>query len=188
MVQPGTEQAERAPGRQRGLWRPAAVALVCCVAGACEQQFGFRDVQVGQEGDRELRVKSNSQFVRSLLSDVLSRAPSEITLIQEVNAGTLEVAIDEEATLVGMLDGVGDTFAARRVVGMAILSAAEASLPHKEEVDPEAFVDQAFAEYLGRDATPYERAAFVDAWHADPAVGPRAVLRAIVMSRAYQGY
>lgn len=167
---------------------PRVLLLVLVSAlGACEGTYGFRDVPVGDEPTEPLAVKSNGQIVRALFADVLSRAPAEVTLAVETEGTPIEVALDEETVLVGMLDGVGDTFAARRVLVSALLDADAMTLPEKEDVEPEAFVEGAFLDYLGRPPTPYERDRFVDAWNTDETVGPRTILRAITMSRAYQG-
>jgi hypothetical protein len=153
----------------------------------CEGRYGFRDVPVGEEPSEPLAVKSNGQIVRALFADVLARAPAEVTLAVETEGAPVDVALDEEAVLVGMLDGVGDTFAARRILTTALLDADAITLPDKEDVDPAQFVEDAFLDHLGRPATPYERDQLVDAWNTDDTVGPRTILRAIMMSRAYQG-
>jgi hypothetical protein len=47
-------------------------------------------------------------------------------------------------------------------------------------------VTEQFHRFLGREPSLYEKARFVDAWREDPVVGPREVVRAILMSHEYQ--
>ena len=51
---------------------------------------------------------------------------------------------------------------------------------------PRAFIREQFRKLLGREPNPYELSAFATEWESDAAVGPKAIIRAIVGSREYQ--
>ena len=160
--------------------------------GACETTYEFESTTVG-EGDgttREARSKTSSQFVRGVYADLLARAPARYNPVLVFGAGADQRATiprDEERDLVNLLDGVGDPGPLRSLIVRGLLEDPAAQVPSKEAVaDPAAYVRDRFRRYLGREPNPYELAAFVDAWRTDPAVGPRAVIRALLDSREYQ--
>jgi hypothetical protein len=68
----------------------------------------------------------------------------------------------------------------------ALLYSVEIQIPDKTAVEPREYISDEFRRLLGREPNVYELGAFVAAWNADPAVGPRTIIRAIVASREYQ--
>ena len=54
--------------------------------------------------------------------------------------------------------------------------------------DPAEFIAEQFRRLLGREPSAYELRAFADEWQTDDAVGPRAIIRALVGSREYQSF
>jgi hypothetical protein len=89
--------------------------------------------------------------------------------------------------MVGAMDALGDPGPARELLVAGLLRSPEVDLPAKNEVDDEVeYIGEQFRRLLGREPNPYELSVFVEAWHEDDAVGPRAILRAILGSREYQ--
>lgn len=170
----------------RALLLSAVLAL-----GACTDTYDYDPATAGEaEGDgaRERRGKNPSQFVRSIYADLLGRSPEsyDFTLTLEGVPQPLVIPLDEEQQLVGALDGIGDSLPMRNLISKGLLSGDEISLPAKSEVDPTEFVREQFRKLLGREPNPYEQQVFVTEWLSDPAVGPVAIIRAIVGSREYQ--
>jgi hypothetical protein len=161
------------------------VSLTGCQSVAIEPT-----VAVGDDTTRTLRPRANSQFLRGLYTDLVGRAPEIVTFVIDDASGAEQsrFPLDEEATLSSALDGVGDPAPMRALIVAGLLSSAEVTLPARDDVDAATFVTEQFHKFLGREPGAYERAAFVDAWNADPAVGPRAVVRAILASREYQSF
>lgn len=168
----------------------AVVVVALAQAGACTDVYDYEPTTAGEgEGNqRELRAKSSTQFVRSIYADLLGRTPASFELV--VSAGGAEafrLTLDEEAQLANALDGLGDSLPLRNVIVKGLLHSTEVSLPDKASAgEPRAFIRAQFRRLLGRDPNPYELSTFADEWETDPAVGPRAVIRAIVGSREYQ--
>jgi hypothetical protein len=165
------------------------VPLLLLLAG-CQSVATYPTVALGDDNGRALRPRSNGQFVRGVYTDLVGRAPAIIPFVVTDANGmeTSRFPLDEEATLLSALDGVGDPAPMRALIVAGLLASIEVSLPARADVDAAAFVTEQFHKFLGREPGAYERAAFVEAWNADPAVGPRAVLRAILASREYQSF
>ncbi len=167
-------------------------ALILCavfaLSTACTDTYDYDPATAGApEGDRAPRYKSNSQFIRSLYADLLGRAPEahDVTIaVDGVDQFTLPV--DEEAQLVGTLDGIGDSLPMRNLIANGLVHGDEVSLPAKDEVDAKTFITDQFRTLLGRDPNPYELQVFANEWASDDAVGPTTIIRAIVGSREYQ--
>jgi len=74
-------------------------------------------------------------------------------------------------------------------VVVGLLHSAEITIPAKTAVaDSRTYIHDQFTKLLGREPNVYELETFAHAWETDPAVGPRAVIRAITGSREYQGH
>jgi hypothetical protein len=169
--------------------RSAAIAVALLAATACTTTYDFDPVTVGdEEHDREPRAKSSSQFIRSVYADVLGRTPEvfDFTVAyQGVPQYTFQ--LDEQSQLIGAQDAIGDPTPIRSRLVAAILRSPEAAVPAKADVDdPAAYIADQFRTLLGREPSPYELARFSREWNDDPAVGPRAVIRALIGSREYQ--
>jgi hypothetical protein len=176
--------------------RAAALSLAVAVTAALGlaacggKGYEFDEVSVGQDGDaRTPKARSNSQFIRSIYTDLLGRAPEAYDFVVTDAAGNelTRFPIDEQLYLVSALDGINDTDPLRAVIAAGLTSSPEAGLPDKAEVsDPAAFITEQFHRFLGRDPGSYELAAFVAEWNADEAVNPRTIARALIVSREYQ--
>jgi hypothetical protein len=166
------------------------LALVACLAftAACTDTYDYDPATAGdQDGDRVPKAKTPSQFVRSVYSDLLGRSPETYDFVLQFNGQEqFRFSLDEEAQLVGALDGIGDSQPLRNLMTNGILHGDEVSLPDKGSLDARTFITEQFRKLLGRDPNAYELAVFANEWAADPAVGPRTVIRAIVGSREYQ--
>jgi hypothetical protein len=166
----------------------AALALQL---GACSETYDYDPASAGEaEGSgREPRGKNPSQFVRSIYADILGRQPESydftLSIINEPQP--LVIPLDEEAMLVGALDGIGDSQPMRNLIAKGLMHSEESTIPAKGDVaDPREFIREQFRKLLGREPNPYELANFENEWRTDSAVGPRAIIRAIVGSREYQ--
>ncbi|HVK75904.1 MAG TPA: hypothetical protein VM734_21380 [Kofleriaceae bacterium] len=172
--------------------KPLAMVLAAALAaGACgDTTYRFDGTTVGEDDgtDRTLRSKTSSQFVRGLYADLVGRAPERYDFeVRSNGAPAFVLPIDEEAYLVNTLDGMGDPAPIRALVVKGLVESAEVDLPIKSAVgDPAGFIRDQFRRLLGREPNAYELGAFVAAWKADPAVGPKAIVRALAGSREYQ--
>lgn len=159
-------------------------------AGACDTTYDFDRATVGEDDGTTgtARSKTSSQFVRGLFADVLGRAPERYDFVVTVNGQPgFTLPIDEETFLVDTLDGMGDPAPLRSLIVKGVVESDEVDLPAKSAVsDPQVFVTDQFRRLLGREPNAYELAAFVEEWESDPAVGPKAVVRALAGSREYQ--
>ena len=166
------------------MWKLLLVVLL----GACTTTYVFEEVDVGDEGgEREPVPRSSAQFVGAIYADLLGRQPEQYDFtITQGQTELLRFPLDEQDVLVAALDATGDSAPVRDLIVAGVLRSPEAALPDKGDVEPEEFVADQFRRLLGRDPNTYELAAFVEAWRDDAAVGPRAVIRAIVASREYQ--
>lgn len=166
------------------------VLVVAPVLGAaCGTSYEFEPVEVGAEPEADApKSKTNNQFIRTVYADLLGRSPTrfDFRVLDASGAEVNRFPIDEQSLLSVVLDSSGDTDPMRAVLVAGLVASPEAGLPEKEGTDPDAFVTEQFHRFLGREPSLYEKARFVDAWRDDPAVGPREVVRAIVMSREYQ--
>jgi hypothetical protein len=170
-----------------------AIALCLCTALAlgagCSTTYDFDPVTVGEDDSgRDPRPKSSSQFIRSVYADLYGRTPEvyDFTITQGAQI-LVQFPIDEQEQLVAAQDAVGDPTSLRSRLVAGMVRAAEAGLPTKASVsDPAEFIADKFRRLLGREPSPYELAIFVGEWNADPAVGPHAIVRALIGSREYQ--
>lgn len=166
------------------------LALVVVAAAACTTTYAYDSTSAGDaEGSaRAPRAKTSSQFVRGVYADLLGRTPNTHDVALSVNGmPPVTFTLDEESILDTTLDGVGDAAPMRALFVNGLLHSSELTLPDKAAVtDPKAYITDQFKRLLGREPNVYELAAFADAWTNDPAVGPRAIIRAITGSRAYQ--
>lgn len=169
---------------------PACIVLCVAAAAACTATYDYDPATVGdpEATGRAPRGKTSSQFLRGVYADLLGRTPQTYDFTLAVNGvDQFTVPLDEQAQLIAVLEGVGDSLPIRNVLVNGLLRASEAAVPDKASVaDPAAYIRDQFTRLLGREPGVYELRAFTDAWDSDPAVGPRTVLRAIVGSRAYQ--
>lgn len=167
--------------------RLAALALV---AVSCTTTYDYGQVTAGDpEGNaRERKAKTSPQFVRALYADLVGRTPESYDFVLAINGvPQLKLPIDEERELVGALDGLGDSLPLRNLIVNGVLHSAAITIADKAAIaDPSAYIHDQFARLLGREPNAYELAAFTTAWQQDPAVGPRAIIRAITGSREYQ--
>lgn len=167
------------------------IAAMVFVA-ACATSYDYDPATAGEaEGSgRPLVAKTSSQFVRTLYADLVGRNPESFTLQISFN-GTpvISTPVDEQATLVTTLDGLGDGQPMRNLIADGLLHSTEVTLPAKADVpDPRAYITEQFERLLGRDPNVYELETFANAWQTDDAVGPRTIIRAIVGSREYQAH
>jgi hypothetical protein len=163
--------------------------VVAAALAACTTTYDFEPIDVGDEGDgRDPVPRTSTQFVNGVFADLLGRQPEQHDFtITQGDTELLRFPLDERVILVGALDAVGDSTPVRELVVAGLVHSPEAGIPDKDEVDdPAGFVRDWFRRLLGREPNAYELAAFVDEWDRDDAVGPRAVIRAIVASREYQ--
>jgi hypothetical protein len=169
----------------------AGLAALLALAACGDTTYVFEDVTVGEDdGAREPRERSNSQFVRAVYADLVGRAPESYEFVVTV-AGTefLRFPIDEQSLLVDVLEGMGDSRPLRALLTAGLVASPEVGLPERGDVDdPADFIAEQFRRLLGRDPSAYELRAFVDEWNADDAVGPGTVVRALVGSREYQSF
>ncbi len=166
------------------------VAIALALGACTETTYDFDGVTVGEDDgiSDQVRSKTSSQFIRGVYADILGRAPERYDFAVSQN-GVLAFAlpIDEETFLVATLDGMGDPGPLRALIVQGLVGSPETALPSRAEVaDPAAFIRDQFRRLLGREPNPYELTAFVGQWHTDPAVGPRAIVRALAGSREYQ--
>lgn len=165
------------------------LVLLAALAG-CSTTYDFDPASAGTpEGSaKPLHVKTSDQFVRGIYADLLGRTPETYDFELDIN-GTPDVKfqIDEQTTIENTLDGIGDSQPMRNLVVAGLLHSAELTLPDKASVaDPRSYIHDQFTHLLGREPNVYELDAFAQAWQSNPAVGPRAVIRAITGSREYQ--
>ena len=165
-----------------------ALAIVLLLAVGCTETYDYNPATAGdEEGGREPRAKNSNQFVRSIYADLLGRSPESYDFSLQFNGEEqFRLPLDEEAQLVSVLEGIGDSQPMRNLIANGLLSGDEISLPAKADVEPRAFISEQFRELLGREPNPYELQVFVNEWETDAAVGPKAIIRAIVGSREYQ--
>lgn len=164
------------------------IVLACVLAAACATTYDYDPTVLGDpEGERAPRAKTSSQFVRGVYADLLGRAPATFDVTVRQGSAMLTVPVDEQGQLIGVLDGLGDSLPVRNLLVNGLLHSTEAVVPDKASVsDPRAYIRQQFTRLLGREPNAYELQGFAEAWQRDAAVGPRAVIRALVGSREYQ--
>ena len=166
-----------------------AFALVLLLGGACTETYEYEPTVAGdEEGDREPRSKTSSQFLRAVYADLLGRTPETFEFVLQFNGvEQFRLPLDEEVQLATVLDGIGDPLPMRNLIVQGLLHSKELQLPDKPAVaDARGFIGEQFRRLLGREPNVYELETFAGEWDADPAVGPRTIIRAIVGSREYQ--
>lgn len=171
---------------------PILVAGALALA-ACTETYAYDPATAGDEesSGREPRAKTSSQFLRTAFADLVGRAPEsyEFTLRFD-GAEAFRVTLDEETQLTTVLDGIGDSLPMRNLIVKGLLHSAEVSVPDRAtaapDLDPRPYITSQFERLLGRSPNAYELEAFAAEWTAQPAVGPRTVIRAIMGSREYQ--
>jgi len=181
----------RLDARRRGAGRVAATAIAVVAAlglVGCDTTYAFDPIEVGvDQAGRAPTAASNVQFVRAVYADVLGRTPDVYDFEIESEGGGYTLPLDEQRSLVGALDSLGDPDPLRAVLVAGLVRSAEVELPEKEQVaDPRGFIREQFRRFLGREPGSYELIAFEAEWKADPAVSPRTVVRALIGSREYQ--
>lgn len=178
-------RCKREPTRS---WRGALALAAAIGLTACDTTYAFDPIQVGDDhAGRAPTPASNVQFVRGVYADLLGRTPEIYDFEVTVAGGSNTFQVDEQRFLVGALDSVGDPDPLRGAITAGLVRSAEVTLPEKNDVaDPEAFIREQFRRFLGRDPASYELVTFAEEWTADPAVGPRTVVRALIGSREYQ--
>ena len=169
----------------------AALALALTHVACGETTYVFEDTELGDDDSaRTPRERSNSQFIRSMYTDVLGRAPTSYDLNVQFNgqpAGTFPV--DEQEQLMAVLDSVGDPTPMRSLFAVSIVEHPESTIPEKSAVsDPAEFIAEQFRLYLGREPGTYELSAFVEEWNNSDDVNPKTVIRALLASREYQSF
>ena len=166
------------------------LAALALALAACTDTYDYDPATAGDaEGTaREPRSKSSSQFVRAVYADVLGRNPTSYEqVIKFDGVEQLRFPVDEESLLVGTLDGIGDAGPMRNLVVAGLLRSTEVTLPLKSSIaEPRDYIRAQFTRLLGREPNAYELGVFTADWMADPAVGPRTIVRAIMGSREYQ--
>jgi hypothetical protein len=175
-------------GSRAARWLAAAALASLFGLSACDSTYSFDAIEVG--GDQAGRAPSpatNAQFIRGVYADLLGRTPEIYDFQVSFQGQSFVFPIDEQRTLVDALDSVGDPDALRALLVAGFVRSAEVEVPEKDAVgDPAEFIREQFRRYLGREPGSYELVAFEREWAADPAVGPRTVIRALIGSREYQ--
>ena len=173
----------------------AAIATLACaiVAGSagCDGSYGFDRVTAGEQDAATPRTRTNSQLLRAVYADILGRTPEVYPFVVNDPSGTPvnTFEVDESTFLLAALDSAGDDRVMRAIIINGLVHSQEAGIPEKSEVtDASAFIRDQFRRLLGREPTTYELNAFVSEWQAGDAVGPREVVRAILLSREYQSF
>ncbi len=163
--------------------------LIVALASACTDVYEYQPTSAGEEegGERALRGKTSTQFLRGIYADLLGRTPETYELVIKFQGTEVfRFNADEEALLTNSLDGLGDSLPMRNLIANGLLHSAEVSIPEKSSVAARDFIREQFRKLLGRETNTYELEAFAAEWESDPAVGPRTIIRAIVASREYQ--
>lgn len=165
------------------------LVLVLVLFGACTDTYEYEPAVAGDdESDREPRSKTSSQFLRGIYADLLGRTPETFEFVLRFNGvEVLRIPLDEENQLVTVLDGLGDPLPMRNILVKGLLHNKDVQLPAKASIpDGREYIRDQFRRLLGREPNVYELEKFVAEWDADPAVGPRTIIRALLGSREYQ--
>lgn len=166
----------------------AAIALT-----ACTETYQYEPTNAGDEegSGREPRAKTSSQFLRTVYADLLGRTPESYDFsLSFGGTPAFKLPVDEEANLVNVLEGIGDSLPMRNLIVNGLLHSTEVTIPDKATAsnagDPRPYIRTQFEKLLGRSPNAYELEAFAAEWIKEPAVGPRTIIRAIIGSREYQ--
>ena len=164
------------------------VLLIAFVA-ACTDVYDYEPTSAGEPegGERAVRGKSSTQFLRGVYADLLGRTPETYEIVISFQGTEVfRFTADEEALLGSSLDGLGDSLPMRNLIANGLLHSTEIAIPDKGSVDARDYIRDQFRRLLGREPNTYELEAFAGEWASDPAVGPRTIIRAIIGSREYQ--
>jgi hypothetical protein len=164
--------------------------LIAALASAsCTDVYDYDPATAGEAegGERALRAKSSAQFLRGLYADLLGRTPESYEIIIRFQGTEVfRFPANEEALLSFSLDGLGDSLPMRNLIANGVLHSSEITIPAKTAVVARDYIREQFRRLLGREPNAYELEAFAAEWDADPTVGPRTIIRAIIASREYQ--
>ena len=164
--------------------------LIVALASACTDVYEYQPTSAGEEegGERALRGKTSTQFLRGIYADLLGRTPETYEMVIKFQGTEVfRFNVSEEALLSNSLDGLGDSLPMRNLITKGLLHSAEVTVPEKASVtDARQYIRDQFRRFLGREPNTYELENFAAEWESDPAVGPRTIIRAIVASREYQ--
>lgn len=163
--------------------------LIVALASACTDNYQYDPTSAGEPegGERAPRGKTSTQFLRAVYADLLGRTPESYEIVIKFQGTEVfRFIADEEALLTFSLDGLGDSQPMRNLITNGLLYSAEVQIPNKGAVDARELIRDQFRRLLGREPNTYELEAFAAEWDADPAVGPRTIIRAIIASREYQ--
>jgi hypothetical protein len=163
--------------------------MIVALAAACTDVYDYDPASAGEpEGsERAPRGKTSTQFLRGIYADLLGRTPESYEIVIKFQGTEVfRFTADEETLLSVSLDGLGDSLPMRNLIANGLLYSAEVQIPDKGAVTARDFIRDQFRRLLGREPNTYELEAFAAEWDNDPAVGPRAIIRAIVASREYQ--
>jgi hypothetical protein len=154
---------------------PTTEAWVEKVNSDHDQFFGLLGEWLGSpEYSEQMAVKrhrSDNQFIRSLYFDLLERAPE----------------YQEFRNMRNALLSMADPTPLRAVMARVILDSGQARIPPVVRGQEEAFVQDAFLRYLGREPTQSEGARFASILKKPGTTGVHVVL-ALVTSTEYQYY
>jgi len=165
------------------------ILLLVAFVAACTDVYEYDPAGAGEPegGERAMRGKTSSQFLRGIYADLLGRTPETYEMVIKFQGTEVfRFNVNEEALLSNSLDGLGDSLPMRNLIANGILHSAEVTIPDKSTVDPREYIRDQFRRLLGREPNTYELEAFAAEWDKDPAVGPRTIIRAIIASREYQ--
>lgn len=163
--------------------------LLLAFVAACTDVYDYDPATAGEPegGERAVRGKSSTQFLRGIYADLLGRTPESYEIVISFQGTEVfRFVADEEALLGGSLDGLGDSLPMRNLIANGLLHSTEITIPDKGSVDARDYIRDQFRRLLGREPNTYELEAFAGEWASDPAVGPRTIIRAIIASREYQ--
>ena len=165
--------------------------LLIAALAACTTTYDFDPANAGMpESGKQHYAKTSDQFVRGAYADLVGRTPATYDFTLEINGQVaVKFQLDEQQQIVDTLDGIGDGLPLRNLLVAGLLHSAEVTIPDKASItDPRQYIHDQFTKLLGREPNVYELETFAQAWQSDPAVGPRAVIRAITGSREYQSH
>ena len=163
--------------------------LIVALASACTDAYDYEPTSAGEEegSQRAPRGKTSAQFLRGVYADLLGRTPESYEIVISFQGTEVfRFPANEETLLSVSLDGLGDSLPMRNLIANGVLHSAEISIPAKSSVNARDYIREQFRRLLGREPNTYELEAFAAEWDADPAVGPRTIIRAIIASREYQ--
>ena len=117
------------------------------------------------------RTKSDRQFLGGLFVDLTGDLPDALTMRRLRTA----------------LASLADAAPLRAVIARVLLDKDIVSLPARDEVDPQNFIEESFARFFGRPPTANEAGDFLLVWQ-QMEVGPETIIAALVTHWEYQNY